>query len=699
MESRLALTGNQAAATAVKLCRVQLVTSYPITPQTTIMEEISKIIANGDLEAEYITSEGEHPMVGQAIGAALTGIRVFTSTSSQGLFFGFENIAWIPGVRLPIVMAVVNRSTAMPLDMYCDHSDSMTVRDQGWIQLYAESAQEVLDSLIQAYRIAEDPSVLLPVMVCYDGFSVSHTTEIVKIPEASDVDKFLPIYDQNHIRLDPDNPMEIVGILPPEKGMAYEMLKNSALESSAGVIQVVNDEYRHQFGREYGDGLIETEYCEDANFAVVTIGSISGNARAAVRKLRSTGQKAGFIRIRSFRPFPKQVLLDITSKLKALAVVDRNLTKGLGEGVLFTEIKSTLFDMENRPKVLGFISGLHGVETYTEDFEYILNKTAKYIDSKDPVPVEWIPNFDIELEEVKSPILNKSYFPGTTTCPGCNMALIFRKALDVLGKNIVVIRTAGCQAWQSSIPGKTLLNIPLGRSVLPGGAACASGVQRGLKILGKKDAHVLLFGGDGSIGDMGFLALSGAAERNEDFSTIVYDNEAYANTGLQRSGSTPRWAWTSTTPVGPASRGNKRPKKDLCMIMAAHGVPYVAAASVSYSKDYISKIEKSTTIEGFRYIHVLCPCSPSWKFPIEKSVELGRLAVQTGMWILFEIENGILKINVKPKKLKPIESYLKLQGRFRHLNSSDIKEIQYEVEKRWELLLSIEEANKPLPHF
>lgn len=698
MSKKEALTGNQAVAVGVKLSRVNVITAYPITPQTTIVEELAEYIAAGELDAEYVPSEGEHGMVGQAIGAALTGARTFTSTCAQGFLFGYENIAWVPGVRLPVVMAVTNRSTAMPLDMFCDHSDAMSARDQGWIQLYVETAQEALDTIIQAYRIGEDQRVLLPVMVCLDGFFVSHTTEMVSIPDQGEVDEFLPPYEQKHIILDPDRPMEIVGILPPEKDMAYEYLKSAALDKAKEVIPEVSQAFGKKFGRTYGNGLLEKVNCDGAEVAVITLGSMTGNARVAVEELRRQGKKVGLIRLRAFRPFPKEEIQALAQEFKVLAVIDRNLSKGLHEGAVFTEIKSTLYPLEKKPKVLGFIAGLHGVEIFSSDVEYMAEKALEAArGGRILQEVEWVPNFEVEVQDVKPVKHEKIYYPGTTTCPGCGMALIFRHGLDIIGRDIIPVRTAGCQAWQSSIPGKTLLNVPLGRSVLPGGAACATGIFRGLKSKGKEKTPVVLFGGDGSIGDMGFLALSGAAERNENIITILYDNEAYANTGLQRSGTTPPLAWTSTTPVGSAVRGKIQPKKDLPGIIAAHQVPYVATASVSHMKDYEKKVKKALGIEGFRYLHVLSPCPASWRYSSEKTIELGRLAVQTGMWVLYEIEDGRFRINVKPSKLKPIKEYLELQGRFSHLSEAEIASIQEEVNRKWAQLLAWEKKGEIAP--
>ncbi|NIM45634.1 MAG: hypothetical protein GTN80_08310 [Nitrososphaeria archaeon] len=683
MSTRRALTGDDAVAYGVRLCRVNVIAAYPITPQTPIVEALAKFVADGSLEAEYIESEGEHGVVGAIIGAGLTGVRTFTATSSQGLAFGYENIAWIPGIRLPVVMAIVNRSLAMPVDIWTDYSDSMSVRDHGWMQIYVENNQEALDSIIQAYRIAEDSRVLLPMMVCLDGFYISHTMEMIDVPDQEKIDGFLKPYEQKHIILDPSDPMEMYGVPPSEHGMTFDYLKQKAMENAEVVIKEVNDEFEKIFNRRYGNGLIKAEMTEDAEVALVTMGSMTGDARIAVQNLRNEDKPVGLIRLRTFRPFPREDIQRIAENLKVIAVFDRHLSKGLGEGALFTEVKSTLYNTERRPHLMGFVSGLHGVKVDVSDFEYAaekaLNVANKRVMGKELewIPkVEWIPpKTTIRPSPLKS---EKLIYPGTTACPGCAMVLVFRYALDITGKDVIVIRTAGCQAWASTKPGKTLARVPMGRSVLPGGCSLSTGVSRGLNVKGRDNIPVLLFGGDGSVGDMGFLALSGAAERNENFLCIVYDNEAYANTGIQRSGTTPRYAWTTTTPGG-----KTRPKKDLPMIVAAHKVPYVATASIAYLEDYKRKLKKGLGMKGFRYIHVYTPCATSWRFPPERTIEMARLGVQTGLWILYEVENGVFKQTFTVRDRKPVKEFIKSQRRFSHLKDEEIELIQKEVDQVW----------------
>ena len=681
-----ALTGNEAIAYGVRLARPKVIAAYPITPQTTIVETLANFVADGSLKAQFVESEGEHGAIFTVMSAALTGVRVFTGTSSQGFAYGYEAIAYIPGRRLPVVMAVANRPISSPgKAVECDHSDTMTGRDLGWIQLYVESNQEALDTIIQAYRIAEDQKVLLPVMVCIDGFYITHTTEMVQIPEQADVDKFIPVYEPKHVILDPDNPMALSGGGTSDENMGYEFLKNEAVIRAGEVIKQANDEYAAMFGRKYGNGLVEKLYCDDAEVVLVTMGSMSGNARIAIEQMRAEGWRVGLVRVRSFRPFPKTDFIELSRRVKVIAVVDRSVSRGLGEGPCVTEIKSTLYNQEGEKAcVIGFIAGLHSAEILISDFRYMADKALKVAAGGEiNGEIEWIPNFEINTKNPIPVKHDKLLYPGTTACPGCGMALVVRKVVEAFGENTVLVENIGCGAWNAaqgmgSMTGLGMAAFP--SMPLPSGSACATGISLGLKEKGQEDTKVVLIGGDGSLGDIGFTALSGAAERNSDFLCVTEDNEAYANTGIQRSGATPQYAWTTTTPVGNEEKGKSTPRKDMPLIIAAHRVPYVATASLAYMDDFMKKLAKARQMRGFRYIHVYTPCPTSWRFPPEKMIQVSRLGVTAGIFTLYEIEDGKLRITVKPEKFKPVGEYLKLQGRFSHLTEKDIAKIQQDVD-------------------
>lgn len=272
--------------------------------------------------------------------------------------------------------------------------------------------------------------------------------------------------------------------------------------------------------------------------------------------------------------------------------------------------------------------------------------------------------------------------PGHRACPGCGGVLALRYVLKALGKNAIVSMPTGCMEVVTTPYPETAWRVPWIHVAFENAAAVASGVSRALKVLGKKGVKSVAIGGDGGTVDIGLQALSGAVERGENILYICYDNEAYENTGIQRSGSTPFAAWTTTTPVGKISRGEDRPKKDMPAIIAAHGAPYVATASVSYPLDLIKKVKKAASIEGPTYIHVHCPCGPGWRVDSSKTIEVAKLAVLTGMWNLYEIENGVFKLTFKPPKRRPVAEYLKMQGRFRHLTDEEIAGIQRTVDEQ-----------------
>jgi len=271
---------------------------------------------------------------------------------------------------------------------------------------------------------------------------------------------------------------------------------------------------------------------------------------------------------------------------------------------------------------------------------------------------------------------------GHRACAGCACVLSLRHALKALGKNIIISQATGCMEVTTTPYPETAWRVPWIHVAFENAAAVASGVSRALKVLGKTHIKSVAIAGDGGTADIGIQALSGAVERWEDLLYICYDNEAYMNTGIQRSGATPFGAWTTTTPVGKARRGEDRPKKDIPAIMIAHGAPYVATASVAYPLDFVKKVKKAAAIRGPTYVHVHAPCVPGWRIDSSKSIEVARLAVLTGAWILYEHEGGKTTVTFKPAKRRPVAEYLKLQGRFRHLTEEEINEIQKMVDEQ-----------------
>ena len=349
------LTGNYAAAYGVKLARARVIPVYPITPQTTIIEKLIEFIANNEIQAQYIPIESEHSAMAAAIGAEATGIRAFTASSSQGIAFMHENLFVASGLRLPLVMAMVNRTMNPPIAGAPDHSDSLAQRDTGWLQIYVEDAQEILDMVIQAYRIAEDKEVLLPVAICYEGMVISHFLEAVEIPDQGLVDEFLPPYKPDHVVLDTKHPMHL-SVISDEYLTEYRYQQEEAMENAKKVIQKVDQDFKSKFGREYG-GLLSAYMMEDAEVALISMGNICGVTRMTVKALRKEGIKAGAIKLRSFRPFPKEALEKVLKKMALVIVLDRAVSSGYG-GILYSELASTLCNVDPKPYVLDYIIGL-----------------------------------------------------------------------------------------------------------------------------------------------------------------------------------------------------------------------------------------------------------------------------------------------------------------------------------------------------
>ncbi|MEW6011206.1 MAG: pyruvate synthase subunit PorA [Euryarchaeota archaeon] len=365
------ISANNAVSHAAKLAKPQVIPVYPITPQTSISEYLAKFVADGDLDSEYIMVESEHSAISAAVGASGTGVRVFTATSSQGLALMHEILFAAAGLRNPIVMANANRSLAAPLSIWNDHQDSISQRDTGWMQIYVENGQEALDSILRCYRISEDKDVLLPSMVCLDGFILTHTVEPVDIPSQELVDSFLPEYQPQESFLDPENPRSLGTFTDPNYYMEARYQMEVAMEKSKKVIEKVNQEFSEIFGRDYS--VVEEYRCEGAEIILIAMGSICSTIRDVVDDMRGRGEKVGLLKVRNYRPFPKKEIYEAVKNADRVAVLDKNISFGMG-GALYTEIKANI-DVES----CGFIVGLGGRDITPEHIEDIVNKTRNPI--------------------------------------------------------------------------------------------------------------------------------------------------------------------------------------------------------------------------------------------------------------------------------------------------------------------------------
>jgi pyruvate/2-oxoacid:ferredoxin oxidoreductase alpha subunit len=381
------LDGNRAAALGAKLCRVQVVAAYPITPQTPVTEALSEFVERGELQSQYVNVESEHSALAVCSSASLVGARTFTATSAHGLAYMHEMLHWVSGTRLPVVLACVNRAMGAPWNILNDHQDSMSQRDTGWIQMYARNNQEILDLVIQAYKIAE--MTYLPVMVCYDGYILSHTDMPVDVPSQHTVDRFLPPYSP-HTILDPANPRNynLVTLANPRVNaegtlchgyMEIRYLLQEALESSKETITGVGREFGDLFGRSY-DGLLWEDGMEEAEVAVVAMGSLAMEAAVAAEALRSDGIRAGVVGLRVFRPFPGEDIVRAIQGCRLVVVFDKSISYG-NEGAVSTEIKAALYGSGVNTAVRDFIVGLGGRDVKARELADAVKKTLSLMGS------------------------------------------------------------------------------------------------------------------------------------------------------------------------------------------------------------------------------------------------------------------------------------------------------------------------------
>ncbi|MCD6522348.1 MAG: pyruvate ferredoxin oxidoreductase [Candidatus Diapherotrites archaeon] len=363
------IEGSQAAAHAVALCKPKVCAMYPITPSTHIPEELSKFVADGKFDTSFIRVESEFAAMSACVGASATGVRAFTATASQGVALMHEVLYAAAGMRLPIVMVVANRALSAPINIWNDHQDTIAERDSGWLQLFCETNQEVVDTIIQAYRIAEDERVLLPVMVNMDGFTLTHTYEKVDIPSQEEVDAFLPEYNPKHAYLDPERPVTQGPFAFPKPYAALRIALNEAVNNSKDVVKEIHDKYAEKFGRRYGNGLIE-EYKNDRPISIVAMGSVCGTIKGVVDQR----DDVGLLRVRCYRPFPKEEIKKALEGKETVIVFEKNVALGMNSGAMYSEIKDVLYELEKRPKINNVIGGLGGTDVTMQNINNFVDR-------------------------------------------------------------------------------------------------------------------------------------------------------------------------------------------------------------------------------------------------------------------------------------------------------------------------------------
>ncbi|MCK8824507.1 transketolase C-terminal domain-containing protein [Fuchsiella alkaliacetigena] len=379
MSNQVALTGNEAIANAMRQINPDVVAAYPITPQTEIVQIFSQFVADGEVDTDFVTVESEHSAMSASVGASASGARAMTATAANGLALMWEILYIAASTRLPIVMPVVNRALSGPINIHCDHSDSMGARDSGWIQLYAENAQEAYDNTIQAFKIGEHEDVKLPVMVNMDGFIISHAVENFNILADEDVQEFIGEYNPEHTLLDAENPITVGPIDLQDYYFEHKRQQSEAVKHAKKVVAEVAEEYNELTGR--GFSYFEEYKLDDAEVGIVALGSTTGTAKAAVDNLRDEGIKAGLLKLRLYRPFPAEEITEALSNLKVLAVLDRAETFSDTGGPVFADIRSALYNADSEIEAVNYIYGLGGRDTQVDEIEAVYKDLQDILES------------------------------------------------------------------------------------------------------------------------------------------------------------------------------------------------------------------------------------------------------------------------------------------------------------------------------
>lgn len=382
------IEGSEAVALVVKACRPHVISAFPISPQTHIVESLARMVADGDMQAEYVRTESEFSAASVLAGAAAAGSRSYTASSSQGLLLMTEVLYASAGMRLPFVITAVNRSISAPINIQVDHQDSMSLRDAGLIQFYVESSQEAYDMHLAAFKIAEDPAIMLPVMVCMDGWVLTHSYERIEFLDQESVDRFLPGFKPQHY-LDPANPKTWGSYAESEMLMEFKYAIHQAMEAGKPRMKEILAEVAALTGRENG-GLIEAYRTDDADVVLVAMGSVAGTVKDAVDALRRDGKKVGLVKIRCYRPFPHAEILEAVCSARVIAVMDANFSMG-SEGAVGLDLKAKLYGRPDAPIVIDYIAGLGGREINIETIGKLVERAEEvYLSGKNPPDSEWV---------------------------------------------------------------------------------------------------------------------------------------------------------------------------------------------------------------------------------------------------------------------------------------------------------------------
>ncbi len=719
-------SGNEIAAIAIKQIGYDLMGYYPITPSTQIAENLDIMRAKGETDLIMIAAEGEHSAAGICYGAAVGGGRVINATSANGLLYAIEQFPVQSGTRYPMVMNVVCRTISGPLSIKGDHSDIMFMLNAGWPILFAHTVQEVYDFNLIALKLAE--TVLLPVIVAYDGFFTSHQKrKCLRFKEDQTVKKFLGAKKEMYPFLDLEHPITVGSYMNEPDLINNRYQLHLAMERAERILPELFEEYEKLSGRNYEKA--EGYQVEDAEIILVFLGSSYDTSLEAIDDLRKQGQKAGAVTIHTLRPFPAKDLFCLCKNAKVLLVADRQDSYGAGGGNLSIEVRSAMQKYGGTARVKSLVYGLGGKDFFAED-ALKMYEWAKNPDTSDFEYYGVEPGEDFEENNFYAPLTEKEtklgltkvektedgkvqmtignlnaatampkrLAPGHGACPGCGIPVNINLLLKAIEDPVVLLFQTGCGMIVTTAYPRTSFKVPYLHNLFQNGAATLSGVAEICYRKQKKgeippgDIIFIMVSGDGGM-DIGMGSAIGTALRGHRLILFEYDNGGYMNTGYQLSYSTPKGARSSTSHVGKNQYGKTFFHKDMPQIMAATGIPYVATMAESNPIDFIKKAAKAAyyaKTTGTAYVKALSACPLNWNDVPSTERKVIEAAVNCCYFPLYEVEKGKTTLNYDPEKQNkkiPVIDWFSMMGRTKHLKkdiyADIVKELQTEVDTRY----------------
>lgn len=721
------LSGNEAAALAVKQIGYDIMGYYPITPSTQIAENLDLMGAKGEVDITMIPAEGEHSAAGICYGASAAGARAFNATSANGLLYALEQFPVQSGTRYPMVMNVACRTVSGPLSIKGDHSDIMFMLNTGWIILFAHSVQQVYDFNIIATKLGE--SVSLPVVVAYDGFFTSHQKKrSYSFKSDEDVKNFVGKKKEKHDLLDLENPITIGSYMNEPDLINNRFQLYEAVTLAGKRLDEIFKSYENLSQRHYE--MVEEYKVKDAEIVMILLGSAFDTVTVAVDKLRKEGIKAGVITLNVIRPFPiDEVVKRVKDKCKIL-VADRQDSYGANGGNLSLEVRAAFQRKKKNVEIKSVVYGLGGIDFDVSDGRWLLEQYDNLPDfsyygvtkgGKEKVQDNLLKKIDKErtmlgITEVKNTgeglmvkgeqinattAMPDRIAPGHGACPGCGILVNLNLLLRAIEDPVVLLFQTGCGMIITTAYPKTSFRVPYIHNLFQNGAATMSGIVEACKRrqekgeIPKGDIVFIMVTGDGGM-DIGMGSALGTALRGHNMIIFEYDNGGYMNTGYQLSYSTPKGAKSATSHVGSLQYGKTFFNKDMPEIMAAANIPYVATVAECNPKDFITKAAKAAYYaknQGMAYIKALSACPLNWNDNPATERAVIEAAVNCGYFPLYEVEKGITKLNYNHEnsnKKMPVKQWFSMMGRTRHLvkeeYSSVVEEIQKEIDERFRKL-------------